>query len=245
MQRWLTAALSLGASLLMAGPASAGFVFTFSNIGDIPGGGTRTVNVFIHWDGTGTNILTPANGGLSEADFGLRLLNSSAGTVTVANPTGSDVSANMNFDFQQGNAPGTPGFTNVSGYTSLAALQLGLIANPPVTSSGSGNIGGSADTLYLGSFTLTAGPNNGPNPLAVTLRAYVRNTQTTDNFQDASFNSLDSQIANSTADDATFNITPVPEPGSIALVGLAMSSLGGMAWRKRRTLQPIAATTST
>lgn len=237
MRGCLTTVLAVGAWLVAVPAAPAGFVFTFSNVGDIQTGQTHTVNVFLHWNGSGTNNLA-AGSGLSEADFGIRLLQSSPGTVTVANPTGSDVTGNNDFDFQQRNAPGSLGFTAVSGYTNLAALQLGIITNPPVTTSGAGNTGGAVDTLYLGSFTLTAGPNAGPNPLGVTVRAFVRNTATTDNFQDANFAPLDSQIA---PGDATFNVTPVPEPGSIALVGLAMSGFVGAAWRKRRSPQSAAA----
>ncbi len=230
MGRWHCTALAVATWLLAAAPAPAGFVFTFSNVGDIASSGTRTMNVFLHWDGTGTNSLAPSDG-LSEADFGIRLLNSSPGTVTVANPTGADVSGNNDFDFQQRNAPNNSGFSTVSGYTNLAGLQLGIISNPPPNTSGPGNTGGDSATLYLGSFTLTASANNGPTPLGVTVRAFVRNTAAPDNFQDANFTNLDSQIS---PGDATFNITPVPEPASIALVGLAMSSLAGAAWRKRR-----------
>ena len=224
MRCWLTTALAAGIWLLLAAPAPAGFVFTFSNVSDIASSGTNTINVFLHWDGTGTNTLSAAGGGLSEADFGIRLLQSSAGTVAVANPTGGDVSGNSGFDFQNVNTPTSFGFTPVSGYTNLAGLQLGLISNGPVTTSGAGNTGGDVATLYLGSFTLTAQANNGPTPLGVTIQAYVRNTGASDNFQDANFSSLDSQIS---AGNANFNVSPVPEPGSMALVALAMSSVGG------------------
>jgi hypothetical protein len=232
MRRLLTAALAAGMWLSASTAARAGFQFTFTNAHDIPSGGQNIINVFIHWDGTGTNTLSPAGGGLSEADFGIRLLQSSPGTVSVANPTGSDVTFNTDFDLHQKNAPNTTGFTNVSGYTSLAALQLGIITNGPVTTSGAGNTGGSSDTLYLGSFNLTAGTNNGASPLAVTLRAYVRNTSTNDNFLDASFTPMDSQIS---PGDANFNITGVPEPGTLALTGLALAGVAAVRRRTRRT----------
>jgi len=231
MRRLVTAALAAGVWLAASAAAQAGFQFTFSNVNDIPTGGQNTVNVFLHWDHAGPNIVSSGGGGLSEADFGIRLLQSSPGTVTVANPTGSDVTFNTDFDFSQKNGPTTGGFTAVSGYSNLAAIQLGIVSNPPVTTSGSGNSGGSADTLYLGSFTLTAGANNGTNPLAVTVRAFVRNTQVGDNFQDASFTPMDGQI---TPGDATFNVTGVPEPGTLVLTGLAFAGTIGAAWRKRR-----------
>jgi len=234
MRGCLTTVLAVGAWLVAVPAAPAGFVFTFSNVGDIQTGQTHTVNVFLHWDGSGTNNLAAGNG-LSEADFGIRLLQSSPGTVTVANPTGADVAGNNDFDFQQRNAPNNSGFSTVSGYTNLAGLQLGIIANSPVTTSGAGNTGGSVDTLYLGSFTLTAGPDAGPNPLGVTVRAFVRNTGTSDNFLDSNFTALDSQIS---PGDASFNVTPVPEPGSIALLGVAATGIAGAAWRKRRNPAP-------
>jgi hypothetical protein len=237
---------------LAAAPlASAGFVFTFSNVGDIQTGQTRTVNVFLHWDGSGTNSLSAANGGLTEADYGIRLLQSSPGTVTVADPgtfvnggppggTGSSTTTNADFDVVTKYGPGTSpsnGFSTISGYQNLAAV--GSSSSAGANSSSANNTGGSAATLYLGSFTLTAGPNNGSTPLPVTVTAYLRNTFAgAGNFLDANFTDLDSQI---TAGNANFNVTPVPEPGSIALLGLAMSGVAGAAWRKRRNSTPATA----
>jgi hypothetical protein len=232
MRRLLAAALAAGFWLAASAAAHAGFQFTFSNVSDIPSQGQHTINVFLHWDHTGTNTLSPAGGGLSEADFGIRLLQSSPGTVSVANPTGSDVTFNSDFDFHQKNTPSTSGFTTVSGYSNLAALQLGIITNGPVTTAGAGNGLGSADTLYLGSFNLTAGTNNGVTPLAVTIRAFVRNTQAPnqDNFMDASFTPMDTQIV---AGDATFNVTGLPEPGTLVLTGISLAGAAAVRWRKR------------
>jgi hypothetical protein len=233
MRRLLTAGLAVSCWLAAAAAAQAGFTFTFTNANDIPSGGQNTINVFLHWDGTGTNVIPSP--GLAEADFGIRLLSASPGTVTVANPTGSDVTPNSGFDFTQKYGPTGLGFTPIAGYTNLAAIQQGLISNSPVTSPGD---------LILGSFKLTAGTNNTASPLAVTIQAYFRNTQTADNFQDANGVPMDQNVLYQPflPGNTTFNVTGVPEPGTLALTGLALAGPMIAAWRRRtRTTSAVAA----
>jgi hypothetical protein len=222
----LVTALAVGVWLAAAPTSQAQLVFSFSNVGDIQVNDSRTIGVYLNYVGPNppTNVL--ANPGLLEADTGLRYSATSGATLSVAIPSG--VTFNLDFtDFTAAQGPATTAFTPKVGFTNLVAAVEADTA-PFVTTGSPNNTGGTATSLYLGSFTLNAGPVPG----AITLEADRRNLPNTfENFVDGNFVNLDSFI---TPASVQFNVTPIPEPGTLLLTGLAVVGGASRVWRRRR-----------
>ncbi len=223
MRPWRSAVLGIGLALATVPSVQAGFFYSFTNVGDVAPNGSQTVNVFLNWDGAGTNNL--ASPGLQEGDTGLRFSATGGATVAVTIPTGVTFNADFT-DFTAVDGPLNSGFTVKPGLTNLAAVRLADLA-PFVTTGGPGNVGGSPTSLYIASFTLNAGPSFG----TVTVEADRRNLGgVIQNIVDGNGTNLDSLV---TSGSATFNV--VPEPGSMMLVGVATVGFGCRVWRRRQS----------
>jgi hypothetical protein len=222
----LVTAVVVGVWLAAAPTSQAQLVFSFSNVGDIQVNESRTIGVYLNYVGPNppTNVL--ASPGLSEADTGLRYSATLGATLSVAIPSG--VSFNLDFsDFTSAQGPSTTAFTAKPGMNNLVAIVESDQISPVITGSPN-NIGGSATSLYLGSVTLNAGPVPG----TITLEADRRNLPNTfDNFVDGNFVVLDSFI---TPASVQFDVTPIPEPGTLLLTGLAVVGGASRVWRRRR-----------
>ena len=204
-------------------PARAQIVYEFFN-NTIDSGGTQqtafnmpansTLPVYVYMQDTSTNTGNPGGGATIASDGGLsgaavRLTYSNAGVAAVVlaglanNPTNP--------------TPGVPpwgfGTDNGSGTTSAVLNDsTSVTANSGVEADANGRV-------FLGTFTFSSGPTPGtenltagdPNPSA-----------TGDVLSFNNFNRYDSLLQNGTA---TLTVTGVPEPGTMALVGLAVVGL--------------------
>jgi hypothetical protein len=241
------AALSAIGCLFASAPAPAGYQYVLTGItaGEvIPIGTTRTVNVFLNYDGSGPANVLP--GGLFSAWSALRYTTNASASLTVVSPpqpdgapptatTGIKANPDFNDSTTRGPTAGNTAFSNETGYTRLYALLAGstLATQNYATSTSANNTanGGTATSLYIGSFNLQTGNTAGAN-VPITLRANLYDLTSGANILTAQFASLDAATA---AGSVSFTIAGVPEPGTMALVGFAATGFGGVLWRKRRT----------
>jgi hypothetical protein len=224
--------------LIAAPTASAAFNFTFgtTSTGDLAPGQTRIINVFLTYDGVGPNTL--ANPGVAAANWAIREATGGGSVSLVPDPPVLGVNAAGNADFGPPNGVIAPlgstappaVFPPVTGFTNVGGLRESVLAGA-VNSSGPGNVGGSPTSLLLGSFTVTGG-TSGP----VTIQAGRLDPTRPDNFVDGSATSFDLNAAggvNINAGTLAFTVA-IPEPGSMALVGMAAFGFAGAVWRRRR-----------
>src|SRR5262245_25259446 len=239
------AALSAIGCLFASATAPAGYQYVLTGItaGEvIPIGTTRTVNMFLNFDGTGTNALP---GGIFSAWSGLRYTSGTTASLSIVNPPQPDgaqaspstgIKANPDFNDSPTRGPATTAFSNVAGFTKLYALLAGstLSAQNYATSTSAANTanGGTATSLYIGSFNIRFDNTAGAN-VPMTLQGNLYDfTPPLSNINTAQFQNLD---ASTQPGVINFTVAGVPEPGTMALVGFAATGFGGVLWRKRRT----------
>jgi len=240
------AALSAIGCLFASAPAPAGYQYVLTGITNgevIPIGTTRTVNLFLNFDGTGTNALP---GGIFSAWTGMRYTQGTTASLSIVNPPQPDgaqasastgIKANPDFNDSptRGALPGNTAFSNVTGFTRLYALLAGATTAPYAQSTSAANTanGGTATSLYLGSFNIRFDNTAGAN-VPLTLQANLYDfTQPLSNINTGQFQNLDAQTQPGVIN---FTVAGVPEPGTMALVGFAATGFGGVLWRKRRTV---------
>jgi hypothetical protein len=233
MRAWIVAALSLTGCLIAAPTASAAFNFTFTGTNPlVVPGQTQTIRVYLTYDGNGPNtLLSP---GLLAANWALRVANGGTGSVTVPEPPNPAVAGNQDFATNGGtitpiSAVTAPPalFSTLTGFTNLVGLREGGPTASATTSAQPGNIagGGTPTSLFLGTVNVTGG-NSG----TVTIQAGFLNTNATNNFLDGTATGFDTSIT-----PGTITLTvAIPEPGSMALVGMAAFGFVGAAWRRRK-----------
>lgn len=201
--------------ILTETPACADYFYSFTNVNDIGFvGGTNTVNVFLNWDGVGTNhFLSPF--GLTSAYTGIRLVTTSVGAVTVTDPPvmGVDVIAGA---FPTNSAAGPGDFIPWATHVNLAGINA--TSGSPVLSPG-----GDPTRILVGSFRLI-----GTTPGSVTISAYLLQPGPGFNVTGNGIGDLDPLVVEGFS---TFNV--VPEPGTLVLCGVGGLLFGGIAVRKR------------
>jgi len=217
--------------LIAAPTASAAFNFTFGTTVPVVVPGTpQTIRVYLTYDGVGPNtLLTP---GVSAANWALRVANGGSGSVTVPEPPNAAVGGNQDFPATGGviapiSAVTAPPalFPQVTGFTNLVGLRES--SGTQVTTAGAGNLAGlgTPTSLFLGTVNVTGGTSG-----TVTIQAGFLNPTSTNNFLDASATGFDTSI---TPGNLVLTVA-VPEPGSMALVGMAAFGFVGAAWRRRK-----------
>jgi len=236
MRHVLAVGFGLALWLGLTASAPAAFVLSISNPGPLNSGQSALLNVSIAWNGTGTNLLAPGSEGLNAATVGLRLAPTSLGTVTaVATPVlGTDVIPNPGLNasgptgnqaFGSAGMPASPSGSNLLG-AFLSAPGTGAIfasnalANTPV---------------LIGSFRVTGGS---PGGVTVVAERLDPNPVSIGQFVSGAGNPLDDPLL---LPPGTGGVAPgsiqfqvVPEPTSMALVGMAAAGFVGNLWRKRR-----------
>jgi len=222
--------LSLAAALLVVGIAPAQYTMVLANSSGTAFTNNATINatalpsidfqVFLVEN-------NPSAGGTNNTLLNTGLIG--AGAVIRYTPTGTSLVASAGDVTIGSNWPAGSGNNSASPVTTARAQLLETVPGaltPPVKAAA-----GTADRILLGTFHVTR-PATGGN---FTLTVDDPKTATdgggagpNDNFTGAN-NSLDSQIAATTY---TLQFTAVPEPGSMALCGLA--AVGFAAFRRRR-----------
>jgi hypothetical protein len=221
---WTLAAAGL---LLPARLAQAQIIYEFANgttgaaqsSFTVPAGGTIPISVYIHETATGAPTLN-SQGGLGTA--AVRVTFNSPAGVAAVQTTADIVSPVPPWDLA------TP--TIGSGANAnTAALTVGKLVAPGVLPNTQGRV-------LLGTFTLHALTSGTVNLSAVNPNSAGYNT--------SSFNATGG-VPNINYDPllqpgaATLTVSPVPEPGSLVLAGLA--AVGLAAARRRRAKTPVSA----
>ncbi len=245
MRLWTLAALSLGGWLLLPPPAPAGFFYRLVPSGSttIVQGQTLTVNMYLDYDGTGLNYLATSTGdpntpgGVTIVGSALRAADSSTGSVVVPTNAQGAPTITVNPDFPNptvDSPPFNPAFAPTGFATTVAQFRPSNTTGV-TTTSGPANApnGGSLTSLYLGTITV-----QGVSPGVVNLQGQLRRYDTPSGFGSnigtAAGTTLDSLIVANPASNLTINVTAVPEPASMALVGFGMGIPALLSWRKRR-----------
>jgi hypothetical protein len=204
----------------------------------IPIGTTRTVNLFLNYDGQPPANVLP--GGLFSAWSALRYTTNPTATLSIVNPptdgqtpipAGTGIRNNADFNASTARGPAGTGFSNVPNFTRLHAL-LASSNLPPnyATSTSANNTGGSPTSLFIGSMDIRF-DNTAPANVPLTLQLGLYDLTSGANITTSTFQVLDSVTQPGTI---SFTVAGVPEPGTMALVGFAATGFAGTLWRKRR-----------
>jgi len=226
--------LSVAVWLLANAPAPAAYTYVLSGVTNgesIPSGTIRTVSLFLHYDPTAggatpVNNFAPGSNGLFSANSGVRYTPASGVTLT----PGAVVPNAGQFDTALArNTTSETGFTPLTGF---------ILQNNNPTPPGAISTVADPNNLLLFSFPVTF-TNSGTSPQTITLRSNRLDPTATDNVLTYTLQSLDVGPAAGGAGptlpgDINLTITVVPEPTSMALMGMAAFGFAGSVWRKRR-----------
>jgi len=238
MRHVLAVGFGLALWLGLTASAPAAFVLSITGPASVNPGQPATFNVSIAYNGVGNNLMA-TDGGLLLASVGLRRTPASVGSVTAAasptiptdfNPapafSGAPFPFPPNTVYGAGAMPISPTGTNL----------LGAFVGAPSGVTGT--------TIPIGSFTVTGG-----TPGVVTLAIEKLNPAATGDFVTGNGTSMDDPLLTPPGTGGvapgTIQFQVVPEPTSMALVGMAATGFVGAIWRKRRKAQTVAAAEET